>query len=83
MDYKKRYTPEEIKEVAEWFKNHKEQMPQSLDVDKATHIPNFPSTVNSYIDIAQAHMDNATYSGQIYLLFKMRDVMKEACGIED
>ena len=83
MEYKKQYNPEEIKEVTEWFKAHEEQMPKMLDVDKATHISDFPLTVNHYIDIAHAHIENATYSGQIYFLFKMRDAMKEACGIQD
>ncbi len=83
MEYKKLYSQEEIDEITVWFESHKDQLPESLDVDKATHMSNFRQTVSSYIDIARLHRENATYSGQIYFLFQMREAVKAACHIDD
>ncbi len=83
MEYKKLYSQEEIDEITAWFESHKDQLPESLDVDKATHMSNFRQTVSSYIDIARLHRENATYSGQIYFLFQMREAVKAACHIDD
>ncbi len=77
MEFKKHYTDEEINEVIQWFKEHSDNLPASLDMDKATHIPDFPSTVKLYYDIALAHKDNPTYAAQIHHLFKMRDAIKK------
>lgn len=83
MEYKKLYSQEEIDELIAWFEAHKEDLPKSLDVDKATHMADFRSTVKNYMDIARLHRENATYSGQIYFLFQMRDAVKAACRIND
>ncbi len=83
MEYKKLYSQEEIDEIIAWFEAHEDQLPQSLDVDKATHMPDFRNTVKNYMDIARLHRENATYSGQIYFLFQMRDAVKAACHIND
>ncbi len=83
MEYKKIYTQEEIDEITAWFETHKDELPEKLNVDKATHMPDFRRTVQNYIDIAREHRDNATYSGQIYFLFRMRDAVKAECHIND
>lgn len=80
MNFKKQYTHEEIEEVVAWFEKHQAEVPQTLNLDKATHIPDFPSTLHTYIEIARTHCDNPTYSGQIYTLFRMRDAMLQAAG---
>lgn len=83
MDFKKQYIHEEIEEVIAWFEKHKNDIPQTLDLDKATHIPDFPSTLHCYIEIAQTHFNNPTYSGQIYTLFRMREAMQQmGCGTD-
>lgn len=83
MEYKQLFSKDEIDAVVEWFNNHKDQMPESLQVDKATYLPDFPRTVNNYIDIAHVHYQNPTYSGQIFFLFKLQEAMKKECGIAD
>lgn len=75
MEYKKHFTTEELKEVIEWFDANREKLPESLNLDNATHIKNFKHTLELYYDIAREHNDNPTYSGQIYHLFQMKEAV--------
>ncbi len=76
MEYKKHYTDEEINETVEWFKSHMDELPDSLQLDKATFIPDLRKTVPLYFDIAAEHKDNATYAAQIRHLFLMREAVE-------
>lgn len=78
MEYKKIYAPEEINELVEWFRARLDKLPKSLRLDKATYIPDFPTTARSFMAIAEMHRENATYGAQIYMLFRMRDKLLEA-----
>lgn len=83
MEYKKQYTKEEVEELAAWLEAHRKQMPKDFYLDKATHIGNLPEMVPFYIDIIRKHHENSTYSGQVYTIFRMRDVLKEQYGLTD
>lgn len=73
MEYKKIYSPAELKELTDWFKERMDRLPASFRLDAATFIPDFPATVTTYIEIVDAHKENATYGAQIHMLFRMRD----------
>lgn len=83
MEFKKQYTKEEVQELTSWMENHKDQFPLEFDLDKATHLNNLPQMVHFYNEVALLHVDNPTYSGQIYFLFRLRDALREACHIAD
>lgn len=77
MEYKKHYSEEEINDVRTWFETHKDHLPDTLQMDKATFIKNLNHTVSLYLDIAEKHKDNETYAAQIHHLFMMRDAIRE------
>lgn len=76
MDYKKHYTNEELDELISWFDSHKEHLPKSLQMDKATYIKDLDKTLKLYLEIEKRHKDNDTYGGQIYHMFMMRDAIR-------
>lgn len=75
MQYKKHFTSDELKELLEWFDSNQDKLPETLNLDKATHIKDFKRTLKLYYDIAREHIDNPTYSGQIYHLFQMKEAV--------
>lgn len=77
MEYKKLYSKEEISEVIQWFKNHYEQLPESIYLDKAAYIPDLKRTVRLYCELVVENMNNPTYSGQIRHIFLMREAIEE------
>ncbi len=80
MEYKKHYTDEEINDTIEWFKSHMDELPTSLQLDKATFIADLRKTVPLYFDIATKHKDNPTYSAQLRHLFLMREAVEQTLG---
>lgn len=72
MDYKKQYTAAELAELKAWFAAHKDQLPATLQLDQATFVPDVARAVAQLEEIADLHYANPTFSGQIYLLFKIR-----------
>lgn len=77
MEYKKHFSGEELNSLIAWFEAHKDRFPASLQVDKATFIPDLPHTVRLYYDIVNEHKDNPTYAAQIFLLFKIQKILQE------
>lgn len=73
MEFKKKYTQEELGELCAWFSARLDRLPADMHLDKAIYIKDLPATVRHYMEIARLHGDNPTYSGQMYHLFLMRD----------
>ena len=80
MEYKKVYTAAELEALVNWFEARRDKLPESLQLDKATHIADFRTTVRHYMDIVREHKSNPTYGGQILHLFKMKEKL-EADGL--
>lgn len=76
MEFKKQYSDEEIEEIKKWFKDNEARLPQSLQLDSATYLPNFKKTLSYYIDIVDHLKTKETYAAQIHHLFKMRDAIE-------
>ena len=77
MIYKKQYTEEEIADLKKWFEEHKDKLPSTLQLDTATFIPNVEQAVRQLMDIADIHRHNPTFSGQIYLLYRIKEKIEE------
>lgn len=75
MDYKNSFTQGEIDELLEWFKAHEDQLPESMQVAPGFFISELKKTVHYYYDLVQTHWQNPIYSGQVYHLFKIRDIL--------
>jgi hypothetical protein len=57
---------EELKALKDWFAN--QDLPQGLQVDKATNIPNLKETVARLFDQAEACFENPKMQGCLILL---------------
>ena len=73
MEYKKGYTSEELADIIKWVKENSHRLPESLQLDPATFIPNLHRTIENYIKISEAHYKNPTYNAQIHHLFLVRE----------
>lgn len=81
MEFKKKYSKEELEELCAWFASRMDKLPADMHLDKAIYVKDFPTTVRHYLEIVRLHGDNPTYSGQVYHLFLMRDNLL-AAGME-
>lgn len=77
MEYKKTYSPEELEDIISWTTTNMNRLPKSLQLDKATFIPDLKQTMKNYIEICQVHAENPTYGAQIRHIFMMREKLLE------
>ena len=71
MAYKPRYTKEEIDELVNWFHSHKVE--QTVDLGNGVSTTHVDDTVKPMLHIAEKHYNNPTFSGQIHMLFLIRE----------
>lgn len=71
--FKRCYTPSDLKEIRDWFEAHAAELPETLQLDKATRYNHLPVTVKTYLEIARLYGDNPTFSGQLHQLFLIRE----------
>lgn len=79
--YKKNFTPEEIHESMEWFRQRMDKLPPALPYGSAD-IPDLPRTVAQMMKVLQRHMnEKGTYNGLFSILLKIRQLLQEQ-GLE-
>ena len=71
MEYKPTFTKEEIEEIIHWFATHK--LEQDIDLGNGVHIRELDTALKQLTHIAKTRHDNRVFSGQIYMLFKIKD----------
>lgn len=69
------YTREELAELEAWFKSI--QLPESLQLDKATFIPDVRETLDRLVLQAEINCDNPKMQGPIYLLERLKAKLEE------
>ena len=69
------YTCEELAELEAWFKDI--QLPESLQLDKATFIPDVRETLDRLVLQAEINCDNPKMQGPIYLLERLKAKLEE------
>ena len=69
------YTREELVELEAWFKDI--QLPESLQLDKATFIPDVRETLDRLVLQAEINCDNPKMQGPIYLLERLKAKLEE------
>ena len=81
MTYKPTYTKEEVEELVNWFDTHKYE--NGLDLGQGIYIGNISATLIPMRNIALNKYDNRTFSGQIQILFRIREeLIKQGKVIE-
>ena len=63
-------TLEELHELTGWF--DKQNLPEELQLDKATYIPNLSDTVKRLVIQSEINYDNPKMQGCILLLQRMK-----------
>lgn len=71
----KLYTLDEINELGKWFDTIK--LPESLQLDKATYIPDVRETLNCVIAQAQINCGNPKMQGAVFLLERIKAKLEE------
>ncbi|MDO5482300.1 MAG: hypothetical protein Q4F47_04600 [Bacteroidaceae bacterium] len=71
MEYKPTFTKEEIEDIIHWFATHK--LEQDIDLGNGIHIRELDTALKQLTHIAKTRHDNRVFSGQIYMLFKIKD----------
>ena len=71
MGFKPTYTKEEIAEIVNWFSAHKFE--QDIDMGSGIHIRELDTTLKQLIHVAQTKYENRVFSGQIHMLFKIKE----------
>ncbi|MBR2630857.1 MAG: hypothetical protein IKD25_04940 [Bacteroidaceae bacterium] len=71
MEYKPTFTKEEIEDIIHWFATHK--LEQDIDLGNGVHIRELDTALKQLTHIAKTRHDNRVFSGQIYMLFKIKD----------
>ena len=76
MEYKKLYTNEELDGLIAWFKEHMDELPESIYIDKATYVKDLKYTVTLYFDILNELREIPCYGSQIRHLFLMKEAVE-------
>lgn len=71
----KLYTHEELLELEEWFKQI--DLPESIQLDKATYVPDLKDTINRLFVQAEINYENPKMQGAIYLLERLKAKLEE------
>ena len=72
-EYKKLYTEEEIKELAQWFEARYDRLPASVRIDEATFIPDLRKTAPLLIDMMLYQQEKPAFMGEIHQIFRLRE----------
>lgn len=74
---KQTYTTEELNELKEWFKNHKNIIPQTMQINSSAFTPNLPDTIQMLLEQAYICCENPKMQGCIRLLEKIKNNLEE------
>lgn len=69
------YTKEELEELESWFRKY--ELPQSLQLDKATYIPDLENTLSYLYGQAEICRENPKMQGAILLLERIRKKLED------
>lgn len=81
MNYKPTYTKEEVEELVNWFDNHK--YANEVDLGYGLYVGNVAFTLNHMRNIALTKYENRSFSGQVQLLFKIREELIKQDKVTD
>lgn len=74
MEYKEKYSLEEVQELVTWFKTI--ELPQSMQIDIATFCPDLKSTVDALCEQALSHHENPTFNYTMWQLYQIKEKLQ-------
>lgn len=74
MEYKDKYSQEEVRELINWFNNY--DLPQSLQINTATYCPDLKATINAVRNQAIKHHENRIFNYAVRLLYEIKNKLE-------
>lgn len=74
MEYKEKYSLEEVQELIAWFKT--KELPQTMQINAAAFSPNLRSTVEALCEQALLHHENATFNYAMRQLYEIKEKLQ-------
>lgn len=74
MEQLKLLTHDELHELHQWF--DKQNLPESLQLDKATYIPKLRDTIKRLVAQSEINCDNPKMQGCIILLQRLKEKLE-------
>jgi hypothetical protein len=71
------YTKEEVKALTDWLVVHKDEMPDSLELDQATTIPDVKKTCHLMSEMALESYERPGLKGHIEILFRIQKKLQD------
>ncbi len=79
--FKEKYSKEELKEIADWFRERMDKLPMELRINECTKTRNLPYGVKRILALIDRPVLGVDFSGYIAHLFIIREHLK-AAGME-
>ena len=73
MEFKSKYTKEEIEELAKWFDTHEYE--DEVEFGKGQKTTNLKENISKMIVMARAQHENSCIAGQIWNIFNIKDAL--------
>lgn len=81
MEYKSKYTEAEVKELTQWFKERTEY-PNEIDLGEGIVFKDIKNNIGQFIYVAEHNYANTNFSGQIYILERLKEKLIEKENLE-
>ena len=82
MEYKPKYSKDEIERLVAWMDSHMDRFPQEIEIDNCSSSMNPQYTYLSLRELVTSRYDNITYSSYIKMVYDMRDAIAKILGEE-
>lgn len=76
MEYKRLYSPEDIRGLRKWYEAHLEEMPESFRMSDFNYIEDMKETARTIILILKNEKMEVAFSGHIHQFFVLRDKLE-------
>ena len=71
------HTLEEVDELKAWFESHKNDIPQTMQINSSAYTPDLPETLSMLFEQAYICYENPKMQGCIWLLKTIRKNLEE------
>ncbi len=76
MDFKQKYTKEELEQLFDWFAEHREQLPETLVYDKAVTIPHLADSLRLFEGVLRTFGTLPSYRGMVFMCFRIKEMLE-------
>lgn len=76
MGYMQNITPKDMEYIIAWFKEHEEDLPETLQLNEAIKISDLRKYVKALIEIYNLHRNLKAFNGQIFHLWLIKEIIE-------